>query len=117
MDTLQFHEIQDVPWVTKTLEHLLIAFGALFGKIDVSIAKSAIDEWHFPLSSFPFSFFLIPHPLSLIRHPLKAMFKLLVQTQWYDLYPRALLKLELFRKNRRRSLRVDLRSRDGRSIN
>ncbi len=44
IDRYQLHEIQDVPWVTKTLEHLLIAFSIYFGKIDVSIAKSAIDK-------------------------------------------------------------------------
>ena len=40
----QMHSIQDAPWVIKTLEHLLIAFGIYFGNIDVSIAKSAIGN-------------------------------------------------------------------------
>lgn len=35
----QLHSIQDIPWLMKSLEHLLIAFGIYFGKIDVSIAK------------------------------------------------------------------------------
>ena len=40
----QLHKIQDAPWVIKTLEHLLIAFSIYFGKIDISLAKSAIDQ-------------------------------------------------------------------------
>ncbi len=35
----QLHNIQDIPWLMKSLEHLLIAFSIYFGKIDVSIAK------------------------------------------------------------------------------
>jgi hypothetical protein len=40
----QFHNIQDVPWLVKTLEHLLIAFSIYFGNIDVSVAKSVIGN-------------------------------------------------------------------------
>ena len=40
----QLHNIKDVPWLFKTLEHLLIAFSIYFGKIDVSIAKSSISK-------------------------------------------------------------------------
>lgn len=40
----QMHSIQDTPWLIKTLEHLLMAFGIYFGNIDVSIAKSAIGN-------------------------------------------------------------------------
>ncbi len=40
----QMHDIQDIPWVIKTLEHLLIAFGIYFGNIDVSVAKSIINK-------------------------------------------------------------------------
>ena len=32
--------IQDIPWVVKSLEHLLIAFSIYFEKIDVSIARN-----------------------------------------------------------------------------
>ncbi|WP_019505053.1 hypothetical protein [Pleurocapsa sp. PCC 7319] len=32
--------IQDIPWLVKSLEHLLIAFSIYFGKIDVSIARN-----------------------------------------------------------------------------
>jgi hypothetical protein len=35
----QLHDIKQVPWLVKTLEHLLIAFSIYFGKVDVSIAK------------------------------------------------------------------------------
>lgn len=40
----QLHNIQDVTWLIKTLEHLLMAFSIYFGKIDVSVAKSVINE-------------------------------------------------------------------------
>lgn len=40
----QMHNIQDVPWLIKALEHLLIAFGIYFGNIDVSIAKSVMNQ-------------------------------------------------------------------------
>ena len=40
----QQYNIKDVPWIFKTLEHLLIAFGIYFGNIDVSIAKSTISK-------------------------------------------------------------------------
>ena len=40
----QFHKIQDIPWLVKSLEHLLIAFSIYFGKIDVSVAKSVINN-------------------------------------------------------------------------
>ncbi len=40
----QLHKVKDAPWVVKTLEHLLIAFGIYFGEIDVSIAKSVISN-------------------------------------------------------------------------
>lgn len=42
----QLHSIQDIPWLIKALEHLLIAFSIYFGKIDVSVAKSVINESH-----------------------------------------------------------------------
>jgi hypothetical protein len=35
----QLHSIKQVPWLVKTLEHLLIAFSIYLGKVDVSIAK------------------------------------------------------------------------------
>lgn len=38
----QLQKIQDMPWVIKVLEHLLIAFSIYYGNIDVSIAKSVI---------------------------------------------------------------------------
>ena len=40
----QMHNIQDVPWLIKSLEHLLIAFSIYFGNIDVSIARLAISK-------------------------------------------------------------------------
>ncbi|MCC0178890.1 hypothetical protein I4641_18125 [Waterburya agarophytonicola K14] len=40
----QLYNLRDVPWIIKTLEHLLIAFSIYFGNIDVSIAKSAMDR-------------------------------------------------------------------------
>ena len=40
----QLHSIKEVPWIIKTLEHLLIAFSIYFGKIDVSIAKASINK-------------------------------------------------------------------------
>lgn len=40
----QLHDIQDIPWLVKTLEHLLIALAIYFGEIDVSIAKSSISD-------------------------------------------------------------------------
>ncbi|MGL5793329.1 MAG: hypothetical protein ACRC06_02800 [Waterburya sp.] len=40
----QLHNIQDATWLIKTLEHLLMAFSIYFGKIDVSVAKSVINE-------------------------------------------------------------------------
>ena len=38
----QLNAIQEIPWLSKTLEHLLVAFSIYFGKIDVSIAKSVV---------------------------------------------------------------------------
>lgn len=35
----QLHSIKQVPWLVKTLEHLLVAFSIYCGKVDVSIAK------------------------------------------------------------------------------
>lgn len=40
----QLNAIQEIPWLFKTLEHLLVAFSIYFGKIDVSIAKSVVAE-------------------------------------------------------------------------
>ncbi|MDJ0592439.1 MAG: hypothetical protein QNJ72_21005 [Pleurocapsa sp. MO_226.B13] len=40
----QLDMIQDVPWVIKTLEHLLIAFSIYFGDLDVSIAQSVVSK-------------------------------------------------------------------------
>ena len=40
----QLNAIQEIPWLFKTLEHLLLAFSIYFGKIDVSIAKSVVAE-------------------------------------------------------------------------
>jgi hypothetical protein len=40
----QHQTIQQNPWLLKSLEHLLIAFSIYFGKIDVSIAKSALSN-------------------------------------------------------------------------
>jgi hypothetical protein len=40
----QHQTIQQNPWLLKSLEHLLIAFSIYFGKIDVSIAKSALNN-------------------------------------------------------------------------
>jgi hypothetical protein len=39
----QYQTIQQNPWLIKSLEHLLIAFSIYFGKVDVSIAKSALS--------------------------------------------------------------------------
>ena len=44
IDRYQSHQIQDVPWLIKALEHLLLAFSIYFGNIDVSIAKSVIND-------------------------------------------------------------------------
>ena len=44
VDRYQMQNIQDVPWLIKTLEHLLIAFEIYFGSIDVSIARSVINK-------------------------------------------------------------------------
>ena len=38
----QLKTVQEAPWLLKSLEHLLIAFSIYFGKIDVSLAKSAV---------------------------------------------------------------------------
>ncbi len=38
----QLNAIQEIPWLFKTLEHLLMAFSIYFGNIDVSIAKSVV---------------------------------------------------------------------------
>lgn len=35
----QFYQFNEVPWLVKSLEHLLITFSLYFGKIDLSIAK------------------------------------------------------------------------------
>ncbi|MEY4519887.1 MAG: hypothetical protein RLZZ499_2487, partial [Cyanobacteriota bacterium] len=40
----QHQTVQQNPWLLKSLEHLLIAFSIYFGKIDVSIAKSAMNS-------------------------------------------------------------------------
>ncbi len=40
----QLNAIQEIPWLFKTLEHLLVAFSIYFGKIDVSIAKLIVAE-------------------------------------------------------------------------
>ncbi|WP_319419670.1 hypothetical protein [Pleurocapsa sp. FMAR1] len=40
----QLNAIQEIPWLFKTLEHLLIAFSIYFGNIDVSIAKSVVAK-------------------------------------------------------------------------
>ncbi|NJK58075.1 MAG: hypothetical protein HC939_19850 [Pleurocapsa sp. SU_5_0] len=40
----QHQTIRQVPWLIKSLEHLLIAFSIYFGNIDVSIAKSALSN-------------------------------------------------------------------------
>jgi hypothetical protein len=40
----QLHNFQDITWLVKTLEHLLMAFSVYSGKIDVSVAKSVINE-------------------------------------------------------------------------
>ena len=40
----QHQTITQIPWLLKSLEHLLIAFSIYFGQIDVSIAKSAVSN-------------------------------------------------------------------------
>jgi hypothetical protein len=40
----QYQTIQQNSWLLKSLEHLLIAFSIYFGKIDVSIVKSALNN-------------------------------------------------------------------------
>ena len=40
----QLQTVKEAPWLLKSLEHLLIAFSVYFGKIDISIAKSAISH-------------------------------------------------------------------------
>ncbi|MEL6912226.1 MAG: hypothetical protein AAFY50_16275 [Cyanobacteria bacterium J06648_1] len=40
----QYQTVQQTPWLLKSLEHLLMAFSIYFGKIDVSIAKSALSK-------------------------------------------------------------------------
>ncbi len=40
----QLQTVQEAPWLLKGLEYLLIAFSIYFGKIDVSIAKSAVSQ-------------------------------------------------------------------------
>jgi hypothetical protein len=40
----QLQTVQEAPWLLKSLEYLLIAFSIYFGKIDVSIAKSAVSQ-------------------------------------------------------------------------
>lgn len=40
----QYQTVQQNPWLIKSLEHLLIAFSIYFGKVDVSIAKSALSK-------------------------------------------------------------------------
>lgn len=35
----QSYKLNEVPWLVKSLEHLLVAFSIYFGKIDLSIAK------------------------------------------------------------------------------
>ncbi|MEM6611343.1 MAG: hypothetical protein AAF652_03640 [Cyanobacteria bacterium P01_C01_bin.72] len=40
----RYQTVQQVAWLLKTLEHLLMAFSIYFGKIDVSLAKSALNK-------------------------------------------------------------------------
>jgi hypothetical protein len=40
----QHRTVRQVRWLLKTLEHLLIAFSIYFGKIDISIVKSALNS-------------------------------------------------------------------------
>ncbi|MEL6580244.1 MAG: hypothetical protein AAFQ14_10855 [Cyanobacteria bacterium J06621_12] len=40
----QYKTVQQIPWLLKSLEHLLMAFSIYFGDIDVSIAKSALSK-------------------------------------------------------------------------
>jgi hypothetical protein len=40
----QQRTVRQVRWLLKTLEHLLIAFSIYFGKIDISIVKSALNS-------------------------------------------------------------------------
>ncbi|MEM8722484.1 MAG: hypothetical protein AAGE84_24860 [Cyanobacteria bacterium P01_G01_bin.39] len=40
----QSQTVQDNLWLIKSLEHLLMAFSIYFGKVDVSLAKSALNK-------------------------------------------------------------------------
>lgn len=40
----QLQNVQETPWLIKSLEHLLIAFSIYFGNVDVSIMRSALSD-------------------------------------------------------------------------